>query len=181
VSFTAGEIESRRFVKAFRGYDPEEVDAFLRAVAEDLRIGSSAPVRAQGRAELPLLPALVIALVAAARAEADAVLAEAHREAEQVQAAAHRRAQAIVVHARHLRAQLLAAAADPADASAQAEAAELARAWWQRADGQLDAAIDHLAELQETLLSVRDGLEPPAAPPPYPPEELAAPVLPLPR
>lgn len=35
--FPPEEIESRRFVPAFRGYDREEVETFLRAVAADYR------------------------------------------------------------------------------------------------------------------------------------------------
>lgn len=35
--FPPEEIESRRFVPAFRGYDRDEVETFLRAVAADYR------------------------------------------------------------------------------------------------------------------------------------------------
>lgn len=35
--FPPEEIETKRFVPAFRGYDRDEVDAFLRSVAADYR------------------------------------------------------------------------------------------------------------------------------------------------
>jgi DivIVA domain-containing protein len=175
-AFAPEEIESRRFVSAIRGYDREEVDAFLRAVADDIRRDrADAKTRLDADGEPHLLIRLLVALQEAARVQSQRALADAYRDAERVRASARHEAQAVVVHARCLRARLLAESAGAVGAAVRAETDELAATWWRRADQQLDEALEHLGELQETLLSARDGTDRRAQDVAYPVSSVALP------
>ena len=84
--FAPHEIESKRFVVAFRGYQRDEVDSFLRAVAADYR----AALEQDGGGDV----------VHAAR-ELKRVVQEAEREAAEIRAAARAEAAEIVAQARY--------------------------------------------------------------------------------
>lgn len=176
-AFTPEEIESRRFVSAIRGYDREEVDAFLRAVADDVRRAGTEVSAAPGPDVHPVALCLA-ALAAVQRAQAETLLADARREAERVRASARHEAQAIVVHARCLQARLLARPSGTISPAIDAEIGQMAAAWWEQADQQLDEAIDHLGKLQETLLRARDGSARRSAAPAYPVEDRLRPAQP---
>lgn len=78
--FAPHEIENKRFVVALRGYQTEEVDAFLRAVAADYRA-------ALERADTPTpTDGEVATILRAAELEADEIRAAAHAQAEAVYA-----------------------------------------------------------------------------------------------
>lgn len=81
--FAPHEIENKRFVVALRGYQTEEVDAFLRAVAADYR---DALERANSDADEIRRAAEddAAAIRSAAHAEAEAVYADIALRAEEL-------------------------------------------------------------------------------------------------
>jgi DivIVA domain-containing protein len=80
--FTPEEIEARAFVMVRRGYDPDEVGAFLRAVAEDVR-RLQEDLAVAGRKADPLDGAM---------ADAVAVVQSARESAARIEAGAEQRA-----------------------------------------------------------------------------------------
>jgi DivIVA domain-containing protein len=82
VPFAPHEIENKRFVVALRGYQTDEVDAFLRAVAADYR---AVLERAEASERTP----------APTEEEVAAILRAAEREAEEIRAAANAQAEAV--------------------------------------------------------------------------------------
>jgi DivIVA domain-containing protein len=84
--FTPEEIEARAFVMVRRGYDADEVGAFLRAVADDMRRIQDELAEA-GRRTDPLDDAMAdaVAIVQAARESAARIGAQAeHRAADKL-------------------------------------------------------------------------------------------------
>lgn len=75
--FAPHEIEQKRFVTTLRGYHPDEVDGFLRAVAADYRAALE-----QADATTPVREAAVLIQIAEERAEA--ILERARREAAEI-------------------------------------------------------------------------------------------------
>jgi cell division initiation protein len=122
VRLTPLDIQNHRFATRLRGYDPTEVDAFLRMVAEDfeslireldrLRERSrelEARVGEMGAREETLRRTLVTAqevsddLRRTATREAEVMLAEAEVKAEKVLDAAHRRVAKLAEDIREMR------------------------------------------------------------------------------
>ena len=128
--------ESKRFLVALRGYDKDEVDAFLKEVATDQRQLLQRLEKASHTAADPaadLLDDLAVQVAAIARAAAAAVAetrADAEREAAGVQAAAR----AELARAENLRADAKREAAEQLDAAQ----AELALAKMVRGDADAD-------------------------------------------
>jgi DivIVA domain-containing protein len=153
--FAPHEIETKRFVTALRGYQTDEVEAFLRAVAADYRTALE-----EGT---PRAAADVRELIASAMAEAAEIRASAQAEARQVRAAA--RAQANVkqlrlaaqTHARELRERA------EADAAAiRREAEELRDAALREAEAayaKIAHQADELGRLEQSLWSRVHALE----------------------
>src|SRR5438270_7655859 len=83
--FSPEELESRSFVFVRRGFDPDEVSAFLRAVAEDIRRlqDELATVRAEAKAQAEPLDG--------AMADAVAVMQAARESAAKIEAQAEQR------------------------------------------------------------------------------------------
>ena len=94
--FAPHEIEHKKFVVALRGYQTDEVDAFLRAVAADYRAALADVERARDDArEAANRPDAELAqLRLAAEAEADEIRAEARRHAQEIREAAYQEAEA---------------------------------------------------------------------------------------
>jgi DivIVA domain-containing protein len=87
VPFAPHEIENKRFVVALRGYQTDEVDAFLRAVAADYRAALEAALDGSQPADLIAEIERVHASAReAAEDEARQVRAAAEREAAQLRA-----------------------------------------------------------------------------------------------
>jgi cell division initiation protein len=122
VRLTPLDIQNHRFAQRLRGYDGEEVDAFLRMVAEDLEsLGREsdrlrerireleARVEDMGAREHTLRQTLVTAqqvsddLRRTAAKEAEVMLAEAEVKAEKVLDAAHRRVAKLAEDIREMR------------------------------------------------------------------------------
>jgi len=120
--FTPLDIQSHHFARSLRGYAPEEVDAFLRMVAEDLEgvIRDSDRLREHmrelearveelgGREEIlraTLMTAQEVSddLRRTAAKEAEVLLAEAEVKAEKVLDAAHRRVAKLTEDIREMR------------------------------------------------------------------------------
>jgi DivIVA domain-containing protein len=99
VPFAPHEIENKRFVVALRGYQTEEVDAFLRAVAADYR---AALERAEASERTP----------APTDDEVAAILRAAEREAEEIRAAANAEAEAVYAEVARQTAELQRAEAE---------------------------------------------------------------------
>jgi DivIVA domain-containing protein len=80
--FTPEEMEARAFVMVRRGYDPDEVGAFLRAVADDVRRLQD-ELAAAGRKVDPLDSAMTdaVAIVQSARESAARIEAQAEQRA----------------------------------------------------------------------------------------------------
>jgi DivIVA domain-containing protein len=74
--FAPHEIEQKRFVTTLRGYHPEEVDSFLRAVAADYRAVLEEAEAARETAHIRD----AAALIRAAETEAEAIRERARRE-----------------------------------------------------------------------------------------------------
>ena len=120
--FTPLDIQSHHFARSLRGYAPEEVDAFLRMVAEDLegvirdadraheRLRDvEARVEEMSAREETLRATLMTAqevsddLRRTAAKEAEVLLAEAEVKAEKVMDAAHRRVAKLTEDIREMR------------------------------------------------------------------------------
>jgi len=120
--FTPLDIQSHHFARRLRGYAPEEVDAFLRMVAEDLegvirdadRVRErmrevEARVEEMGAREETLRATLMTAqevsddLRRTAAKEAEVLLAEAEVKAEKLLDAAHRRVAKLTEDIREMR------------------------------------------------------------------------------
>jgi DivIVA domain-containing protein len=112
VPFAPHEIENKKFIVALRGYQTDEVDAFLRAVAADYRAALDAAREAAARDSAERRPperqpeprdaaglvAEIERVMGSARETAEQEAAEirqsAEREAAEVRAAVHREAEA---------------------------------------------------------------------------------------
>jgi DivIVA domain-containing protein len=92
--FAPHEIENKRFVTALRGYQTDEVEAFLRAVAADYR----ELVHRAASSSSPQLVAEIERVMRSAREEAERQAAEvraaAEREAAELREATQREAEA---------------------------------------------------------------------------------------
>lgn len=153
--FAPHEIETKRFVVALRGYQTDEVDAFLRAVAADYRaaIEQGSPQAAEDVREL----------IAKATAEAAEIRAAAQADAREIRANAHAQANvaqlrlAAQAHARELREQAEAEAA-----SIRREAEELRDAAVREAEAayaEIARQADELRRLEQSLWSRMHALE----------------------
>jgi DivIVA domain-containing protein len=176
VPFSPEEIEGRSFVVALRGYDREEVDAFLRAVADEQRdlVSRLDQLRAEledvraGAPDAVARQALwVTTLLAAAARDAERIRRDADRSAGNLLALARRTADATLVRAVWARRQMLEADHDGVTMEEDAEQAvrQMVRGWqasrrstYREAlsalDGlraSLDAQLGRLDELDEAL------------------------------
>jgi DivIVA domain-containing protein len=96
VPFAPHEIENKRFVVALRGYQTDEVDAFLRAVAADYRAALEAAAR-NGNQPADLVAEIERVLRStreAAEQEAAEIRAGAEREAAEIRAVVESEAEA---------------------------------------------------------------------------------------
>jgi DivIVA domain-containing protein len=111
-SLSAGAITGRRFRSARRGYEPEEVDAFLAAVAD--RVGELQREVEQERSRAELLGHQVSGAQEAAYGRVFRQLMDVMRAADAaavgIRSAAEREAKALVVQARAEADRILAAA-----------------------------------------------------------------------
>jgi DivIVA domain-containing protein len=125
--FAPHEIENKRFVVALRGYQQDEVEAFLRAVAADYRaVLDASPdadadaIRAAARAEAAEMIRTAEATVAELR-RALPSRDDAEREAEQIRAAARAEAAQMIRTAEATIAELRRALPSREDAEREAE------------------------------------------------------------
>jgi DivIVA domain-containing protein len=187
--FAAHEIENKRFVVALRGYQTDEVDAFLRAVAADYRAAleaasgespivekveramSSALEQARqhdGRQEwLGELQRVMEELRAAARADATEIREAAQADARQIRATAHAQANVAELRleaqsqARELRAAA-EAEAEEIRTRAEREAAEIRDAAIRESEAayaEITRQADELRRLESALWSRMHALE----------------------
>jgi DivIVA domain-containing protein len=97
VPFAPHEIENKRFVVAMRGYQTDEVDAFLRAVAADYQAALEAGQKNNGHQPVELVAEIERVLASTreeAEEEAQTIRAAAEREAAELRAAVEREAEA---------------------------------------------------------------------------------------
>jgi DivIVA domain-containing protein len=164
--FAPHEIENKRFVVALRGYQTEEVEAFLRAVAADYRALLD---QESGNAQAGELVAEIERVMRTARDDAEREVAElraaAMRDAASVRANAEADASAIRNAAERDAAQLREATESEAEAcfeeiTRQAEQLRsLEAALWHRMH-----ALEHtVMEARQTLAHVSDSYPMPAA------------------
>lgn len=96
--FAPHEIENKKFVVALRGYQTDEVDAFLRAVAADYRAALDVPENGNEPATSSELVADIERVLGssreAAEREAAQIRAAAERDAAEIRAAVEREAEA---------------------------------------------------------------------------------------
>ena len=92
--FAPHEIENKRFVVAMRGYQTDEVEGFLRAIAADYRALLKESSDASPERWMDHLDAIVRAAHEAAEREADEIRAAAEREAVQLREATELEAEA---------------------------------------------------------------------------------------
>ena len=162
------EIEAKEFFVALRGYDRDEVDAFLREIAEEHR-QLLAELDARAEVEPPEDPlehlgsnitnilrtanesaATIVAdaerdaeeISLSAQIEADDIRMQAQREAEEIRAAATAEAETIIAAAQQ-RAEATHAEADNLRAMAQEEADDVIAAARERATA-IEAEAEHL-------------------------------------
>ncbi|HZT64171.1 MAG TPA: DivIVA domain-containing protein [Acidimicrobiales bacterium] len=168
MTITPEEIEHKQFMPAVRGYDREEVDAFLRAVAADLRRLTGELEQASERASAverdsyDRLGTEVANILRSARDAADATTEEARHAAERTLGEAAEEADRIRREAQ-AEAERLRAEADDAlraamDGRARVDAviADLA--------GRLEVAEDLMRQLRSELTVAGAGAEVIAAP-----------------
>jgi DivIVA domain-containing protein len=95
VPFAPHEIENKRFVVALRGYQTDEVDAFLRAVAADYRAALEAARNGNQSADLVAdIERVLGSSREAAEREAAEMRAAAERDAAEIRAAVESEAEA---------------------------------------------------------------------------------------
>src|SRR5947209_16080486 len=153
-----------------RGYDREEVDAFLRAVADDY--GRLAAQLDETREQVEALRDVaaggfgaqalwLTALLTAADHEARRVTREAERRATHLLELARRSSDATISRAHWVRNQLLAAAADgrPADAHVEETVSAVIRSLRSRRERDYRRALDTLSELRRSLVRQRADLD----------------------
>lgn len=150
MAFTPDEIEQHQFRERFRGYDPDEVDAFLDRVVGALRAlererdaaiaARDAAQQQSGESETLLRDTLVNA-----QRTAEQTLAEARADADRIRQRAHEQAERIVVDAR-------------ARAHEVADAVEQLLGVHERLRESIRAVLDEHADLLD-----RPGLLPPTA------------------
>lgn len=172
--FSPEELESRSFVFVRRGYDPDEVSAYLRAVAEDIRRlqDELASVRAEAKANAqPLDGAMAdaVAVMQAARESAARIESQAEQRAldriSRAETDAERRLERAraEVELRRQEAQEQAAAvvaeATAARAAAEAEAVALRASADAEAAAIRQAAMREVAELDMLARRRRRVLE----------------------
>lgn len=153
--FAPHEIETKRFVTALRGYQTDEVEAFLRAVAADYRVALE-----EGS---PQAASDVRELIEKATAEAAEIRESAQAEAREVRAAAVAQANvaelrlAAQAHAREVR-----EAAEAEAAAIRREAEELRDAAVREAEAayaEITRQAEELRRLEQSLWSRMHALE----------------------
>jgi DivIVA domain-containing protein len=97
--FAPHEIENKRFVVALRGYQTDEVDAFLRAVAADYRAALEESQNGNRQAASNEIVAGIERVLGSGREaseqEAAEIRAAAKRDAAEIRAAVEREAEAV--------------------------------------------------------------------------------------
>lgn len=170
MAFRPEEIAGRSFVASMRGYDREEVDAFLRAVAEDVRehtqqLGAAHAHAAELQNRLDSIgvgQALWLrTLVAVAEQEAGRVRRRAEHEATQLLELARRSSDATISRAHWIRGQLVKAAHEGREADEDVEAAvdEIVRQLRARREQDYRKALNALDELRQSLTEHRAALD----------------------
>ena len=148
------EIERKDFVPAMRGYERQEVDAFLRAVAEELREAHAARMAAEAALEaarsrpdnpIDVLSLEVGVVLKTAKAEAERMRSEAEADAAEVREQARQDALKMLEEARERRSQVMEDAQHRWDITCRAEKEVLSRVEL------IEAA---LAEVKEGLVPV---------------------------
>jgi DivIVA domain-containing protein len=166
--FSPEELESRSFVFVRRGYDPDEVGAFLRAVAEDVRRLQAEIIEVKALAKAQSEPldgamADAVAVVQAARESAARIEVAAEQraterlrrtETECERRVERARAEAdIRLHEAHEQAAAIVTEASAARAAAEAEAVAMRASAEAEASAIKQAVMREVAELD--LLSRR--------------------------
>jgi DivIVA domain-containing protein len=157
--FAPHEIEQKKFVVALRGYQTDEVEAFLRAVAADYRAAVEAVQDLPEPADA--------AVLRDAREQAERIVEAAQADARQIRATAHVQANVAELrvaaqnHARELR---LAAEAEAEEIRAQAarEAHELRDAAVRESEAayaEITRQAEELRRLETSLWSRMHALE----------------------
>jgi DivIVA domain-containing protein len=171
VSLSPESIESKEFSSTLRGYDRDEVDAYLRALADDLRRfkeGSSERLYENLGEEMG-------GLLQHARDSADEMLRQAEEDAARVRQQAQSEAQTMKAHAESQASEMRAAAeagaretraeasrdADETRAAAEADAKRRTDEATEKVRGlerEEIEALDRLRELREVIESVAERL-----------------------
>jgi cell division initiation protein len=156
-------IRRQRFEMVRRGFDPQEVGAFLERVAERLALAERAMEEAEARlsstaSELDEAraaeEALQLTMVAATQAK-DEMLARAKTEAEEVRAAAQREAETVVTEARRQASGLV----DDSRRDAGG-VVDLARGQHAELLGHVDELREVVARVRQMLSSVAGNIDP---------------------
>lgn len=170
VLMSADQIRRREFVTTRRGYDPEQVRAYLEQVADQVELMRSSLLEARSQVQAPVrvsvapkepapdpyeqLGGRVASVIREADESADKIRRDARRESEQVTREARADADRIRTDAQ----------ANAEDAKARADAA--VRAAREEADRTIaglatrrDTLVEQLAAMQERVLGVARDLE----------------------
>lgn len=168
---TPEDIEQAAFSPSLRGYDRDEVDAFLAAVADQMRA-----LMDSSRSAYKSLGDEVSGLLEHARETADRIIAEAHEATREIREKAEKAEAEADEYARRVRAE-----ADQYVEARRAEAEEQARRIIEHAHERIDRLEDEEARLRERvtelvaeLRALTDRLEQAAAPEPV----TSSPLLP---
>ncbi|HRW36879.1 MAG: DivIVA domain-containing protein [Acidimicrobiales bacterium] len=166
MALTSEEIASKEFLVGLRGYDKDEVRAFLQSVAAAF---DESATTSNGAAEAPAsgggmanLGGQIEAILATANAEADKLRSDAQADAARVRAEADSYAESTRAqaeqHENEAR-QKLTAAQDEAlgiVADAQARAARMEETTLREAEEKANAAVAHLTAQIGELTGTRD-------------------------
>ena len=176
MSLTPQDIENQVFKERFRGYDPEQVDAFLDRVSEQLTELTRARDEAIARAEAAERQAttsvgeqeqLLSRTLLTAERTAEQTVAQAHAEAEQLREEARSEAEQVREEARSEATELRRRAEE--DAREERQTAQAAAERVRRSVAELRAFRDDYRDRVEAViseqLSVIDRLPLPDIPP----------------
>lgn len=151
MTFTPDQIASKRFVSTFRGYDPPEVEAFLRAVAQEYRLLCDEFSRRQEDR-----PAAEGDPFARLRVDLDGILAAAREAARQLEQHARQEAEQIVAAAAVAAEETRSAGRREGEAALE-EAHREAEAVRQQAQTEAAALLDGARRRQEQLAALATG------------------------
>jgi DivIVA domain-containing protein len=162
MALTSEEIANKEFLVGLRGYDKDEVRAFLQTVAAAFD-GAGAPAAAPAVDSMANLGGQIEAILATANAEASKLRSDAEAEASRVRADADAYAESTRAQAEQHQneaSQKLAAAQDEAlgiVADAQARAAKMEETTLREAEEKAQAAVAHLTGQIDELSGTREA------------------------